>query len=54
MAYNPVPRGGLSGASGPANSNNAGMAQGGNDQFSMQNMSPEDYLGKGTARLIML
>jgi len=51
MAYNPVPRGGLSGASGPANSNNAGMAQGSNDQSSLQNMSPEDYLGKNRPHL---
>jgi hypothetical protein len=43
MAYNPVARGGISGASGPTN--NLGAAQGGNDQFSMQNVSPEDYLG---------
>lgn len=51
MAYNPVARGGGGGlGAGPgtaANTTNApGAGQGNNDQFSVQNMQPEDYLGK--------
>lgn len=39
MAYNPVARGGATG--GPA----AAGGGAGSDQFSMANISPEDYLG---------
>jgi hypothetical protein len=46
MAYNPVARGGVAGPSGAATG-----AQG-NDQFSMQNTSPEDYLGNPKTRNI--
>ena len=49
MAYNPVVRGGNPGGVGGASAGGAGGlpsgAQGGSDQFSAQNMPPEDYLG---------
>jgi hypothetical protein len=49
MAYNPVVRAG--GAGGPgtaagAGGPNAGGAAGNTDQMSVQNMNPEDYLGR--------
>jgi hypothetical protein len=55
MAYNPVVRGGggvgAAGAGANTNTNNLNLGggatgQGNNDQFSVQNMQPEDYLGK--------
>lgn len=53
MAYNPITRGGGGGLGGPggpggnANNINLGGAGGANnDQYTLQNMQPEDYLGK--------
>ena len=54
MAYNPVTRGGISGPGGSGAPNNLNLGTGGGagggqgtDQFSMQNISPDDYLGRG-------
>jgi hypothetical protein len=57
MAYNPITRGGGGGLGGPggpggnANNINLGGAGGANnDQYTLQNMQPEDYLGKKQRR----